>query len=139
MTTQTFVGSPTAEAIVPLVDVMVARATDEGGGAIVGGEYMECKALVDTGAQWCAISTNMAERLNLVTIDIGTIIGFDGEHQNMPVFGIALSIPSLGFDTFQPVHTTALFPKWDFIIGRRLLRRMRFIYDGHANSYTLTV
>ena len=104
-----------------------------------GGNYT---ALIDTGARMSCIDSGLAERLNLPIVGSPIEgVGANGPFKSDPVlgrihianfetvvYGRFLALPLVEHD--QPYHA---------LIGRDILRRGKFTYDGVTGSWSMEI
>jgi predicted aspartyl protease len=101
------------------------------------GEYIEVRALVDTGASGCCVSRKVIDAANLVSVDEAAEYTPGAGQRTVKLYGLAVEIPELGLNVFQLATESAPQERFDIIIGRKLLRRCVFTYNGPLNSFTL--
>ncbi len=120
----------TIEGIV--IDVIVHR---EPKAAVEEGvpEFVEHRAMIDTGASDTCIDYRIARALKLRQIDQRTI-GTVGGPIEVGVFLGLLEIPQLGFKRLDRLFAPKIERiNYNVLIGRSVLREFLFTYDGPAN------
>ncbi len=100
------------------------------------------KALIDTGANLCAIVPGLAQRLNLLPHARVAVMGI-GEKKANPRHAYYVGFNLFGTESFD-VYATEFEINFgngvNALIGRDLLNRLKlFCYDGKNDSFTLEI
>lgn len=100
----------------------------------------EIDGLVDTGASCTCIDNEVAQRLNLVPMDITPVLTPAGESIQL-LYDITVAIKIRNVDTkiftVQAIGANLKKQPYGALIGRDILKQCSLIYDGWNNSYTL--
>ena len=103
------------------------------------GEYA---ALIDTGARMSPIDVNLAERLNLPIIGPPIDgVSANGPFKSDPVLGL-IHLPDLeamAYGRFLTLPLTEHDLPYHALIGRDILRRGKFTYDGIAGTWAMEI
>ena len=125
----------------PVAQIDIARGPQGIGQSFqfYGGNYV---ALIDTGARMSCVDSGLAERLNLPIVGspiegVGATGPFNSdpvlgrihiEDFDTVVYGRFLALPLVEHD--QPYHA---------LIGRDILRRGKFTYDGVTGNWSMKI
>ncbi len=99
------------------------------------------RCLIDTGANWCFVSRQVADDLRLIPFDAAppaTLGPPKGERE--PVLGACITVavgrfavPAAAYIGIPPVSGD----QYDVVIGTNVLRHFRFTYDGPEGAFSL--
>lgn len=114
----------------PCVSVRLENPSD--------GKCADFTFAIDTGSSATAIRDHVIEYLGLISD--GTVAATSASHTGVPtdIFQLAVYIPSLS--NFYRVVAAQRFPVTtpvDGLLGRDILRDLRFSWDGPAGEFTL--
>jgi len=95
-------------------------------------------ALIDTGAQRTVISPEVVEKVGLSKIDEITLLIVGGQRK-ADVYAASLQFPRYGFRSIEVVQVSCceLHPLFHCLLGRDVLSRWIFTYDGPAGTWRL--
>lgn len=125
----------------PLVQLDIAHGPQAQGQSfqLHHGDYT---ALIDTGARMSCIDSALAEKLNLPIIGPPIhAIAAGGYFDADPVLGL-IHMPKLGTLAYGRFLTLPLVEheqRYQALIGRDLLRRAKFTYDGIAGTWSMEI
>lgn len=98
-------------------------------------------ALIDTGAETCAIDVDAAAHLRLLAVDVETITGASGAAE-FPVYFVSLHFPNTKLPSIPLVRCAAM-PLGALgivgIIGREVLKDYAIFYNGPAGHFSVAV
>ena len=104
-------------------------------------DKISVKAMIDTGASRCAISTKLFEQLSLKKERPTTIRGF--ENQETFFTEINLVIPKVSKQMVYPascvINSNMSETDFDIIIGADYLQHLRFERIGSQNKFILSI
>ncbi len=135
-------GKPDRDTLVSLgPSIQVAVGSVSSDGFTISGESdaETVHALIDTGASESCIDQELAEKLNLVLVDIQKVSGVSGI-QDHNVYMASVHIPSLNFTQygrFAAVHLITGGQPHHVLLGRTFLNNMIMIYDGCRAQVTI--
>jgi predicted aspartyl protease len=113
-------------------------------GRAIGLEYRELtvQALIDTGASLTVINPQIASTCKLLQTDWNRITTVGGKAGRYPAYAAAISFPRSGLPSFEVIRVVAcpIIEQRFFscLIGRDILRKWRFVYDGPGGEYEIT-
>lgn len=131
----------------PLVSVAFSRAPTSPGKPGLGAEPIAGTMLIDTGADATVIAEDVARALGLVRIGEAEVLGVtDATAARFPVYRLRIALPVRRrgelADHVVPIDAIAL-PRGDGsadgLVGRDVLRRLRFNYDGPSGAFSLEI
>lgn len=95
-------------------------------------------ALIDTGAQRTILAPEAVQKVGLSKIDETTLIRVGGEVR-VEVYAASLQFPHSGFGAIEmiAVPCSELPPLFKCLVGRDVLSRWIFTYDGPAGGWEL--
>jgi hypothetical protein len=129
---------------VPVMDLQIAAPTPSGGGSrtpVRSGAALP--ALVDTGAKYTCVDAATLATLGIVPTTATTIrtASSGRSPQARPVFEISLVVPLASplvlSDAVAVVSVDLSWSRYRCLVGRDILARCRFEYDGPAGLFTL--
>jgi predicted aspartyl protease len=101
------------------------------------------KALIDTGASLTVINPEIATTCKLKQTGHQTINAVGGKAGEFPAYAAAISFPGTelpGLDATRVVACPIIRqPFFSCLIGRDIMRKWRFIYDGRTGEIEITV
>lgn len=105
----------------------------------MGLEYPEwpINALIDTGASLTIINPEIAKTCKLRWTGRATIVAVGGMSGEFPEHAAAISFPGTdlpGFDVVRVVACPIIRRNFSCLIGRDILRKFRFVYDGRSGE-----
>jgi len=108
---------------------------------------VQLRALVDTGATYTCIDSSVVARLNLVrTGTMGVLTPTTGAiPQLLPQYDVDLQFVSPTSQVLPPLEDVSVLEAAlsaqgiQALIGRDILARCLFVFDGPANSFSLSV
>ena len=124
-----------------IADVVVRPSTlARSAGAAKDTDVFETRALFDTGADVSIIQTGLAARFGLVSHDIITIGGLHERSQDCQVYDVDLCFDQAGL-VFENVWVAEadLSRHVGVIIGRSVLRKGEFSFNGWKGTFSLTL
>jgi predicted aspartyl protease len=101
---------------------------------------IDVRVLVDTGATISAIENSAARRLGLTRTGTITLAGVGGVTEQ-PVYAAAVDFPGLGISSQDPVRLAGAdlgSRDFEFLLGRDVLERLVFEYDGPASAFAIS-
>lgn len=120
----------------PLVDVLISSGRPEA-------PVIEATAMIDTGASVTFVTRDLIEHAGLTVLKttpalpISTVNGDD--NQRSPVYAAQISIVGLPQARITRCYRARFIPGTaDVLLGRDLLRRGTFVYDGPRGRITLS-
>ena len=132
---------PDLESTGPILDVQLGnsptgeRALRQHGQAVPA--PVSVRALIDTGSDMCALDAGLAATLRLSLIGV-QFLGGSAALTAVPEYSAALAF-SHGVVLDITAIEVPLPGGLQLLIGRDLLAKTHFAYDGLGNSFTLTV
>ncbi len=121
----------------PHIDILISTTGPElEEGRAIGLEFPELnvRALIDTGAALTIVSPQIADTCKLSQTDWNKINSVGGESGEYPAHAAAISFPGTelpGFDVIRVVACPIIKqPFFSCLIGRDILRKWLFTYDG---------
>ena len=95
---------------------------------------IQCKALWDTGADYCIVSENIINNLDLFYMGT-TDMESAGGIVNTEVYSIGVSIPN--FASFSGILATKSYmDEYDFIIGMNIIKQGNFSINNYGGKTT---
>lgn len=92
--------------------------------------------LVDTGSDSCVVKRELAEQLQLQMLDMVSVTGVQGRTQEVPQYYARILLPN-GYQQDTLIIGADLTGAYKLILGRNLLRKCRFTYDGPAGGFRM--
>ncbi len=130
----------------PTLDILVSVTRPElEEGRSIGLELQELpvKALVDAGAALTIINPQIAKTCKLRQTDKNKINAVGGQAGEYPAYAAAIAFPGTeipGFDVIRVVACPIVRqPYFSCLIGRDILQKWRFLYDGRSGQIEITV
>ena len=111
-------------------------------GESVGLEYpspLRLLALIDTGASLSVVNPEVAQTCKLRPTGITKVYAAGGIGR-WPEYAATISFPEYNLKSFELVRVVGCpLPQqeWSCLIGRDLMRRWLFTYDGRTGDYTI--
>jgi len=102
----------------------------------VGPRFTTTHALIDTGAQRTVISPQVVQRVGLSKIDETTLLIVGGQRR-ADVYAASLQFPHSGFRAIEVIEVSCceLLPLFQCLLGRDVLSRWIFTYDGPVGTW----
>ena len=129
---------------VPVMDLHIAAPTPGGGGTRTPvGTGVAIPALVDTGAKYTCVDAATLASLGVVPTTAITIrtAATGRRPQARPVYEVSLLVPLASplvlSDAVAVVSVDLSWSRYRCLVGRDVLARCRFDYDGPAGRFTL--
>jgi len=125
----------------PLVSVHIA--SDETwsieSGVLPSHSTKRYSALIDTGADYCALDPSVSEEIGARSAGSGLMHNWVGTDEKVVFVQIQIVIrPSVGFDAQAALKDfRSQGQPWDVVLGRDFLRYCRLYVDGRAARYHL--
>ena len=97
--------------------------------------------LIDTGASNTCVDDQLAQDLRLPVIDVVTVSSASHESTQQNVYPVQIAIPGLRLNLQAPKAIGAALAAQGLavLIGRDVLQRCIFIYNGPAGSITIAI
>lgn len=101
-------------------------------------DQIDCKALIDTGAESTFIRKGLADQLGLNPV--GVIKARTANSYEMcPIYSVQLILPNGSTADLKQAIEMPLHDSVDILIGRDILKDTVLIYQGPRNQFTLAV
>ena len=95
------------------------------------------KAVIDTGAEWCAFKKQVFWDLMLEPHDVARICTASHE-ESRDVYDVALTFDGHRIEGVTAIESPLTGCTVEGLIGRDVLQRALFVYDGRRNAFQLT-
>lgn len=130
----------------PIVDILISATHPEiEEGKSLGLEFPELlvKALVDTGASLTIINPEIAATCKLRHTDKNKINAVGGKAGEFPAHAASISFPGSDLPSFDVIRVVACpivkQPFFACLIGRDILRKWLFVYDGRNGEVQISL
>jgi predicted aspartyl protease len=102
---------------------------------------MEYRCLIDTGANWCSVTRDVAEELDLVEFDAPSPATLGQPQEGVESVRAAIITVVVGRQAI-PAPTYINLPQvsgdqYDVLIGTTVLQCLQFTYDGPDGTYSI--
>jgi len=100
------------------------------------------RALIDTGATYSCIDLSVVSQLNLLSSYEVMVFtpGTGGVPQQMKQYEVDVEVPNVGlFPRIAAIEAALSAQGIQALIGRDILARCLFVFDGPANSFSISV
>jgi predicted aspartyl protease len=129
----------------PIIEILISATRpeiNEGEGLGLEFPALLVKALVDTGASLTIINPEIAATCKLRHTDKNKINAVGGEAGEYPAHAAAISFPGTVLPSFDVIRVVACpivkQPFFSCLIGRDILRKWLFVYDGRKGDVQIT-
>jgi len=99
-------------------------------------EPLTVSGLVDTGSDCCVIRRSLIEQLEIPPVDYEELIAAHGGRERVPRYYARVILPN-GVEFKTRLLGADLAGAYALLIGRDLLRKCVFVYDGPKSAFSL--
>ncbi|MBZ5563756.1 MAG: aspartyl protease family protein [Acidobacteriia bacterium] len=96
-------------------------------------------ALIDTGASNSCIDEQAAQKLGLPVIDQGFMLSATHEKVACNIYPVLITTPIMNFNVPRAMGASLAAHGLVAIVGRDVLQRCNFFYNGLTGEFTLSV
>lgn len=125
---------PVLQRVLVALHPLTAKTLVEAGKSVP--EPLQLEGLIDTGSDACVIRRELALALGLQQVDSEMLAAVHGATQTVPVYYARIILPN-GQEHKARIIGADLTGAYRLLIGRDLLRRCKFTYDGPKGSFRL--
>ena len=105
------------------------------------GSAVEYRCLIDTGADWCSVSTEVADELGLIGFDAPNPATLGQPQEGLAlrraaVITVVVGRQAIAAPSYINLPRVSGDP-YDVLIGTTVLRYLRFTYDGPDGTYSI--
>lgn len=134
--------SPSLEALGPTIELEVHVSIDLARQMLARGAPVPkpvlATAVVDTGATWCVFKPDIFRRLAIEPYDVASISTASSLNESQYVYWVDLSLAGHRLERLSALEAPLLGCPAQGLIGRNVLKRSVFCYDGRLNPFTLS-
>jgi len=102
---------------------------------------VEYRCLIDTGADWCSVSTEVADELGLIEFDAPSPTTLGQPQEGLKLRRAAAITVVVGrLAIYAPAYINlprVSGDQYDVLIGTTVLRYLRFTYNGPDGTYSI--
>jgi len=99
------------------------------------------RCLIDTGANWCVVSTRLVDDLSLITFDAPPPVTLGPPQERQEPFPATCITVVVGRRALSAPAYIRMLPvsadRYDALIGTTVLQFFRFTYDGPEGAFSL--
>jgi predicted aspartyl protease len=95
-------------------------------------------AVIDTGSEWCLFTPDVFAKLGIEPFDVARVTFASGRTEDTNLYDVDLDFSGHRIQGVSALEAKLAGVPCEGLIGRNLLTRALFVYDGRTNRYSLS-